>query len=261
MYNVHLKQNSLTKTSPNENRGKHINGKINESTKANVYNHISSYPTIQSHYCRSDSKKLYLGPHLSVNKMYDLYKNQCITNQDSRVKLRYYRQIFNNNFNLDFFSPKKDICDVCFEIESMTKHGSLDDEIIKNHESHVLKKDEMRLERENDKIVNSKIAIVCFDLENVIKLPKTNVGSAFYKRKLNVYNLTAHINLTRKIYCAVWNETIVGRSGNDIVSAVICCLKQIIEDHDSVQEIITWSDSCVPQNRNSLISTAMLCFL
>lgn len=124
MYNVHLKQNPLTKTSPNENRGKHINVKINESTIANVYNHISSFPTIQSHYCRSDSKKLYLGPHLSVNKMYDLYKNQCITNQDSPVKLSYYRQTFNNNFNLDFFSPKKDICDVCFEFESMTKHGN-----------------------------------------------------------------------------------------------------------------------------------------
>lgn len=119
----------------------------------------------------------------------------------------------------------------------------------------------MRLERDNDKIINPEIAVVCFDLENVINLPKTSVGSAFYKRKLNMYNMTAHVNLSKQVYCAVWNEAILGRSGNDLASAVIHCLSKIIEDNLFVKEIVTWSDSCVPQNRNYIISTAMINFL
>ena len=38
---------------------------------------IEKFPTIPSHYCRKDSKLLYLEPGLSVAKMYDLYKEEC----------------------------------------------------------------------------------------------------------------------------------------------------------------------------------------
>lgn len=119
----------------------------------------------------------------------------------------------------------------------------------------------MRLERNMDKNINPNTIVVCFDLENVINLPKTNVGCAFYKRKLNVYNMTAHVNVSSQVYCAIWNEALVGRSGNDLASAVIFILTKIVEDIDSIEHIITWSDSCVPQNRNSIISTAMINFL
>lgn len=70
--------------------------------------------------------------------------------------------------------------------------------------------------------------------------------------------MTAHVNLSGQIYCALWHEGLVGRSGHDLASAVIICLQNIIKDHSSVENIITWSDSCVPQNRNSIISCAMI---
>ena len=34
-------------------------------------------------------------------------------------------------------------------------------------------------------------------------------------------------------------------------------MENIISDHPNLKELTTWSDSCVPQNRNSLISYAM----
>ena len=52
-----------------------------------------------------------------------------------------------------------------------------------------------------------------------------------------------------------------GRAGNDIASAFIQILKKVGNDHPNITKIICWSDSCVPQNRNSHISEAILDFL
>ena len=52
-----------------------------------------------------------------------------------------------------------------------------------------------------------------------------------------------------------------GRAGNDIASAFIQILKKVGNDHPNITKIICWSDSCVPQNRNSHISQAILEFL
>lgn len=74
---------------------------------------------------------------------------------------------------------------------------------------------------------------------------------------------TAHLKMTShsKIYCALWHEGIVGRSGNDIASAVYHILNKIYSQNPTITRITTWSDSCVPQNRNSIMSSAMISFL
>lgn len=119
----------------------------------------------------------------------------------------------------------------------------------------------MRQERKNDR--ESKNLVVCFDLQNVIALPRANVSCFFYKRKLNVYNLTAHASdgTTKQGYCAIWNEALCGRAGNDIASAVVKLLTKICNNHTDAVDIILWSDSCVPQNRNSIIAYALAEFL
>ena len=83
----------------------------------------------------------------------------------------------------------------------------------------------------------------------------------FYNQKLNVYNLTTHCSSNNKIYCSVWSEVLCGRSGINIASAFIQILNEILIENPEINEIITWSDSCVPQNRNSLISFAVQLFL
>ena len=86
----------------------------------------------------------------------------------------------------------------------------------------------------------------------------------FYKRKLSVYNLTATLIVPgcKKItYCAIWNETLNGRSGNDIASVLLKILSKVVTDHPNLKTMTLWSDSCVPQNRNSINSTAILKFL
>ena len=98
-------------------------------------------------------------------------------------------------------------------------------------------------------------------MQNVITCPRANVSSFFYKRKLNIFNLTAHCSLDKKAYNALWAECIAGRGANEIASALQVILCTILKDHPTVDSIILWSDSCVPQNRNSVMSLALKTFM
>ena len=48
------------------------------------------------------------------------------------------------------------------------------------------------------------------------------------------------------------------RVGNDIASAFMQILDKVAADHPNMTELISWSDSSVPQIRNSHISQAIL---
>lgn len=99
-----------------------------------------------------------------------------------------------------------------------------------------------------------------FDLENVILTPHAEIFTLLYLRKLTCFILTTYYSVTKRVHCALWNETMGGRTGNDLASA----LRRILEvdaEENYLSELITWSGSCVPQNRNSIMSNAILDFL
>ncbi|GBN32907.1 hypothetical protein AVEN_231839-1 [Araneus ventricosus] len=112
----------------------------------------------------------------------------------------------------------------------------------------------------NEEKKNKDLPVLLFDLQNVISVPHVNISSLFYLRKLNVYNLTACYTPTKQVYCALWSENLSGRAGNDIASGFHKILTVLTEKND-INELITWSDSRVPQNRNSIISNSVLHFL
>ncbi|GBO13744.1 hypothetical protein AVEN_41310-1 [Araneus ventricosus] len=105
-------------------------------------------------------------------------------------------------------------------------------------------------EARNDKRKNKDLSVLLFDLQNVIPTPYANIISLFYLRKLNVYNLTAYYMPTKQVYCTLWNENLSGCAVNVIPSAFHKILTVLAEEND-ITELITWSDSYVPQNRNS----------
>lgn len=73
--------------------------------KRQVKEHIDSFARVESHYCRSTTKREYLDPQLTVPKMFSLYKD--LPSVVKPVKLSMYRNIFNREFNLAFHQPKK----------------------------------------------------------------------------------------------------------------------------------------------------------
>ena len=42
-----------------------------------VRDHIQSFPTVESHYCRKKSQRLYLDSKLTIQRMYELYVEKC----------------------------------------------------------------------------------------------------------------------------------------------------------------------------------------
>lgn len=70
-----------------DQRGRHTPGnKTNDGVIATVKEHIQSFPHYQSHYSRKDNPhKLYLSPHLSITKMYNLYKDKFVEMTQNHV--------------------------------------------------------------------------------------------------------------------------------------------------------------------------------
>ncbi|KAF2899463.1 hypothetical protein ILUMI_06713, partial [Ignelater luminosus] len=136
-----------------------------------------------------------------------------------------------------------------------TEEDRLTDEDKGHYQNHILEKNAAREERQKDR--EGKTAVLTFDLQNVLTCPKADISKFFYKSKLSVYNLTAHLSIFKQVYCDLWS----GRKSSDLASALYKILQNVIEDHPNLEETILWSDSCVPQNRNSIMSFAVQSFL
>lgn len=254
IYNVH-KNKTISNTPGATAQGKHKKKFTSQESANLVKEHINMFPRVQSHYCRPDTQKEYLEGDLSIQRMYDLYTTFVQEKGFAPVKYCIYRKIFCTQFNISFHKPKKDRCDLCAEIELKGNEENISEELRLEYEKHLKEKQAMRENRRNDR--ENDIPVLCFDLENVLSCPKAEIKNFFYKSKLSVYNMTAHLSVTKDVYCALWSEAVHGRSGNDIASAVYKILNQVLQEHLEFEEIILWSDSCVPQNKNSLMSFAM----
>ena len=245
-------------TSPNGNHkhlwGKHTKKKVSQESEQIIKDHIDSFPRMPSHYCRNSTKKEFLEAGLSINQMYNLYKESCQSRGLVPEKEHVYRRIFNHNFNIGFYVPKKDRCDTCEEERLSNEVDGLE-----KFAHHKADKERTKIERDIDRSEKDRL-VVCFDLENVFTCPRANVSNFFYKRKLNVYNLTAHCSLNKEAYNAIWHEVDAGRGANEIASALIKILKTISETYPEYKSLILWSDSCIPQNRNSAMSFALMNF-
>lgn len=154
-----------------------------ESALSYVRSHIDSFPKVDGHYRRKQSEKDYLEQGLSLAKMYRLYTERCKQTDTEPVKECIYRKIFNTEYNLDFHLPTNDQSRMCTEYRVNTKEGT--DE----YTSHLRRKEQERTSKATDKVENGRIIAATFDLQQVLTAPKLNVGSAYYSRKLNVYNL------------------------------------------------------------------------
>jgi hypothetical protein len=95
--------------------------KTKDADLEGVREHINAFPVIESHYCRSTTKRKYLEQGLSVNMMYRLYGERCHEKGIGPVSLFVYRNVFNTEFNLGFYIPGNDQCDTCTIYKAIVK--------------------------------------------------------------------------------------------------------------------------------------------
>lgn len=245
-----------------DKRGKHIPAnKISEEVRNSVRNHISKFPTYESHYSRERTKKKYLGNHLNINRMYSLYLEDCKESgfgPESIAKEWLYSEIFNYEYNYSFKSPDNDTCDLCDQLqlqireaESLESRTSLqaeyDEHLADTNNRYKMKSEDKKKSREN--VLEERVIMI--DLQKCLPTPDLHNSQSFYSLKLWTYNLTIQDATLERSFCMMWDESIAGRGGNEVAS----CLIKWVEDHipDDVKEITIWSDNCPSQNRNILM--------
>ncbi|XP_072384295.1 uncharacterized protein [Diabrotica undecimpunctata] len=237
-------------------RGKKVpHNKSSPSTMESIKNHIQSFPTIVSHYCRTQSQKKYLDCNLNLSLMYRLYVDSLRErNVDKVPSQSLYEKVFRREFNLSFKSPRKDTCQTCdrLNIEIKAAEENKDEAMLKtkklNQELHHRKVQLARSEINEDVKISKegKATVISFDLQKVMLLPKLTTGVVYYKRQLSCYNLGIHNFENNVGTMHVWDESTASRGSQEIGS----CILKFINTHDHKDILIAWSDSCGGQNRN-----------
>lgn len=101
-----------------DQRGRHARKKTSQQldTDGSVFDHIKMFPRIESHYLRKSNTKEYLSGELSVAEMYRQYLKWVAQEKGSSFLVaskRRYETILNSSFNISFYVPKKDRCNLC----------------------------------------------------------------------------------------------------------------------------------------------------
>lgn len=54
--------------------------KTSQELMDGAWRHIQKFPTMDSYYTRDDTNRNFLGSDLNINRMYDLYNEECHSN-------------------------------------------------------------------------------------------------------------------------------------------------------------------------------------
>ncbi|CAH2102002.1 unnamed protein product [Euphydryas editha] len=254
------KQNASGILEP-ERRGKHENHgtKTSEELLVGVRNYIHKIPRIESHYLRKQTTREYIDGGKNVADLYNDYKNECLGKNLDYVKIHTFRKIFNEDFNISFFTPKKDQCDLCtsFKNADQTEKRSLEEQ----YQRHLQEKEKSREEKSRDKEeINSNKIVACYDLQAVLPVPRGDVSVFYYKSKLNCFNFTISELGTGNTECYFWSEVEGQRGACEIGT---CVYKYILKKTSAAAtsepiELIFYSDNCCGQQKNQYIISLYL---
>lgn len=223
--------------------------------KQSLIQFLDVLPVMESHYCRATSQKLYLLPEWnSKEALYQFYVDDwCKKRNIKALSKCLFSNVFESK-NLALFKPKKDQCEKC----ACYKVGTVTEE---EYRVHIEKSKQAREEKEKDKKgVNNYVFTV--DLQAVLMAPKSNVSTLYYKTKLQVHNL-CFFNLKNKDgFCFIWNEVEGGLNAEEFASIWVDFLENKVISEIAAEEenktIIIYSDGCTYQNRNCILSNALL---
>ncbi|XP_045500057.1 serine-repeat antigen protein 5-like [Colias croceus] len=162
-----------------DQRGKHSKHyTVGDTIKNDIRDHIKSIPRIESHYLRAQTTREYIDGGKTISDLHRDYVNEC--KQDGRNFGNYvmYSRIFNGEFNLGFFVPKKDRCELCVAYENAVPESKL--LLKKKYDEHLIDKILSREEKKKDKEalkVNKNLIVSVYDLQAVLQpvIRKTKV--------------------------------------------------------------------------------------
>ncbi|XP_063591931.1 uncharacterized protein LOC134769019 [Penaeus indicus] len=157
----------------NDLRGKHSNHHtVDESIKDGMRAHIDSIPKIESHYLRANTSRVFIDGNKTVADIHRDYVSNCKENNASFGNYSMFYKVFTEDYNISFFTPKKDQCDTCATFENASKTER--DNLQQKYDQHQVEKELSRSAKASDK-VSSNAAVAVYDLQAVFQLPKGDV--------------------------------------------------------------------------------------
>lgn len=210
-------------------------------------------PKLPSHYARSTTTKLYLEPVIrSMNQLYQLYNDACKSEGKEPLSRCTISNLF-HDMNLSIHPVKKDKCDTCVKYEV----GHLSDE---QWQVHVNQKNRARLEKDNDKAKaqQKECRVLTMDLQAVKVSPWVQASTSFFKTKLCCHNFTIYDLDSREVCCFWFDETAADLTASTFATCVLEYLQKFCMDESG--PIIFYSDGCTYQNRNAVLSNALLAY-
>ncbi|KAJ8915389.1 hypothetical protein NQ315_008276 [Exocentrus adspersus] len=240
-------------------RGKHANHKrISNEIKDGVRNHIKSIPRIESHYLRAQTTKEFIDGGKTIADLHRDYQHNCESEGKPSANYHMYSDIFNKEFNISFFVPKKDQCSLCYQYNTSNDDGKKD--LQHDYEEHLKEKVLSREEKGKDKsLVSDNLVVVCFDMQAVLQVPKGEISIFYYKSKLNTMNFTITEIGTNVTNCYVWHEGEGGKGATEVGS---CLLRYLEEKANQVNnedlEFVLYSDNCGAQQKNRYVIAVLM---
>ena len=254
-----LGEASVYKWLAEDDLGKHetpfepMRGRAKDVERATASSFLDSLPKMPSHYCRSSSTRQYLEPTFASRaELYRCYKERCCSNNDGTVSEKVFFSILDHK-NISLFRPRKDQCDTCCGYEARNIEQGV-------YESHILRKDEARAAKTVDKETaanpGNHLYALTVDMQAVLLCPKLQASALYFKTKLAVHNYTVYNLTTGEALCYVWHEGEGELTGNVFASCLVDYITSMECEEGS--EIVIWSDGCNYQNRNALLSNALV---
>ncbi|XP_053966877.1 uncharacterized protein LOC128868612 isoform X1 [Anastrepha ludens] len=206
---------------------------------------------MESHYLRATTSREYIDGGKSLADLHRDYMKEQAEKKQPAANLMMYSRIFNGEFNISFFSPKKDLCNLC---ESYKNAPEVPGTKEKN-EKHQEEKRLSRESKEQDKrCVGDNFVLATFDLQAVMPSPRGNLSIFYYKSKINSYNFTICEVGNDSVECFFWHEGEGHRGANEIGSCILKYLeKKASEINNDNLEFTFYSDNCCGQNKNRYI--------
>lgn len=223
---------------------------FNENRQQFLSKFFNDLPKMESHYCRHQTDKLYLQPDFeSLAQLYDCYVQVCQENNEKPLSDCFFSNLFHSS-KLSLFQLKKDRCDLCVSYEA----GNIAEEEFK---SHIKAKEQARKEKDKDKrkAAAGKIHSFLMDVQGVKLVPVSNCNSYYFKSKLKMHNFTMFEMITTECMNYWWHEGEGGVLASMFVSCIIKHLETYCRDK---LPVVLWSDGCTYQNRNQVLSNALL---
>lgn len=178
---------------PTDQRGKHgKQPKSDPEVLESVRQHINSVPRVESHYLRANSSREFIDGGLTLAALHRDYECQRRSAGKEAATLFIYRQIFNREYNISFFIPKKDQCNFCESYKNAEgdKKTQLEHQYINHQREKVLSRTEKAADIALSRDPQSKVIVAIYDLQAQLPVPMGNSSAFYYKSKLNCYNFT-----------------------------------------------------------------------